>query len=109
MGQQPHPCIEIGWLKSDSGIRFYVRDNGVGIDPSMVGKIFLPFVRLETVQTGGSGIGLAIVKEVLAEYNESVTVESAPGLGSTFYVRFPECSLAPETTAVMANQLRTTA
>jgi signal transduction histidine kinase len=108
MGQQPHPYIEIGWLKSDSGIRFYVRDNGVGIDPSMVGKIFLPFVRLETVQAGGSGIGLSIVKEVLAEYNESVTVDSAPGLGSTFYVQFPECPMAPETT-VMASRLRTTA
>jgi hypothetical protein len=52
-------------------------------------RIFLPFVRLGTGATAGSGIGLSIVKTVVEQYEGSVTVDSIPGEGSTFYVQLP--------------------
>jgi signal transduction histidine kinase len=107
MGQQSDPRIDIGWAKDDKrGVHIFVRDNGIGIDPAMLDRIFLPFVRLASEQVSGSGIGLSIVKTVVQQYKGSVRVESSLGAGSTFYVRLPILSSpsehvadgAPETT-----------
>ena len=93
MGGQSHPRVEIGWLKDDErGVQIFVRDNGVGIDATMLDRIFLPFVRLGTEEVAGSGIGLSIVKTVVQQYKGSVNVESSLGGGSTFYVRLPVLS-----------------
>jgi signal transduction histidine kinase len=90
MGRQSHPSVEIGWAKNDRcGVQIFVRDNGVGIEASMLDRIFLPFVRLGTEEVAGSGIGLSIVKTVVQQYKGSVNVESSPGEGSTFYVQLP--------------------
>jgi signal transduction histidine kinase/HAMP domain-containing protein len=89
MGPQSHPHVEVGRLKNEAGVQIFVRDNGVGIDPSMLERIFLPFVRLGTTEAAGSGIGLCIVKTVVEQYKGSVRAESSPGVGSTFYVRLP--------------------
>jgi signal transduction histidine kinase len=96
MGQQSHPQVEIGWMKNEQGIHLFVRDNGVGIDPSMLDRIFLPFVRLGTEEVEGSGIGLSIVKTVVEQYKGSVSVESSPGAGSTFSVLLPVLSQSSE-------------
>jgi signal transduction histidine kinase len=96
MGRQSHPRVEIGWLKDDRGVQIFVRDNGVGIDATMLDRIFLPFVRLGTEKVPGSGIGLSIVKTVVQQYKGSVSVESSLGGGSTFYVRLPILSREPE-------------
>jgi signal transduction histidine kinase/HAMP domain-containing protein len=89
MGNQPHPHVEIGVTESHHGKLLFVRDNGIGIDPSMADRIFLPFYRLESGDIPGAGIGLSIVKTVVEQYDGAVTVESEPGVGSTFYVRLP--------------------
>ena len=89
MGRQPDPHVEIGWLEDEHGAQIFVRDNGVGIDATILDQIFLPFVRLGTEEVAGSGIGLSIVKTVVEQYKGSVTVDSSPGVGSTFYVRLP--------------------
>jgi len=89
MGSQSNPQVEVGWLKNERGTEIFVRDNGVGIDPSMLERIFFPFVRLGNGEVAGSGIGLSIVKTVVDQYRGSVTVDSLPGTGSTFYVRLP--------------------
>jgi signal transduction histidine kinase len=87
-GAQPNPRIEIGWEKREDAPYFFVRDNGVGIDPAMTEQIFLPFQRL-TAEEPGAGIGLSIVKTVLEHYGEKIWVESVPGRGSTFYFTLP--------------------
>lgn len=92
MGDQPSPEVHIGTVDSPQGFLIYVRDNGMGIDPSMRDRIFLPFSRLVTEDIPGSGIGLSIVKTVVEQYEGEVRVESAPGQGSTFYVRLPVLS-----------------
>ncbi len=94
MGPQPDPHVEIGTMDSKRGVLFYVRDNGIGIDPSMFDRIFLPFQRVAAEDIPGSGIGLSIVKTVVEQYEGEVSVESTPGAGSTFYIRLPVLSRA---------------
>jgi signal transduction histidine kinase len=99
MGRQPHPQVEIGWRKTERGVQIFVRDNGIGIDPSMLDRIYIPFVRLGTEEVGGAGIGLSIVKTVVEQYKGSVSAESVLGAGSTFYVQLPAVSSPPAASA----------
>ena len=89
MGDQPHPHVEVGSCEDQRGLLVYVRDNGMGIEPAMIDRIFLPFVRLATDAITGAGIGLSIVKTVVEQYEGEVSADSMPGVGSTFYVRLP--------------------
>jgi len=101
MGNQPHPLVEIGTVEGPRGILVFVRDNGIGIEPTMSERIFLPFVRLGTGNIVGAGIGLSIVKTVVDQYEGSVTVDSTPGVGSTFFVRLPLIVRNPTMTSGM--------
>jgi PAS domain S-box-containing protein len=69
-----------------------VRDTGVGISAEETPRLFKPFYRGEAARsraTEGSGIGLALVKELAGLHGGSVRVESRPGVGSTFFVAMP--------------------
>ena len=89
MGDQREPTVEIGAERDADGVVIFVRDNGIGMDPAMIDRIFEPFQRLGTVATPGAGIGLTIVKTVVEHYGGGVAVRSSPGGGSTFSVRLP--------------------
>lgn len=89
MGTQSQPRIEIGWQESDEGPVLFVKDNGVGIESGMADRIFEPFQRLGTVDVPGAGVGLAIVKTVVEQYEGALEVDSIPGQGSTFFFRLP--------------------
>jgi PAS domain S-box-containing protein len=70
--------------------RFAVRDEGIGIPPEDQARLFETFHRARNVGTiPGTGLGLAIVKKSLELHGGSVTVESIPGLGTTFKVTVP--------------------
>lgn len=62
-----------------------ISDNGYGIDPSDINRIFMPFV---TNKTNGTGLGLAIVKQILDNISASITVESNKGNLTTFKILF---------------------
>ncbi|HSB71356.1 MAG TPA: ATP-binding protein [Candidatus Methylomirabilis sp.] len=72
-----------------SQVSLAVSDTGIGMSPQETGRLFREFVRIKnpaTRQILGSGLGLSIVKKVAALYGGDVTVQSQPGVGSTFCV-----------------------
>ena len=89
MGDQPHPLIEIGVRDGDDPIIF-VRDNGMGIDPSYTKKIFGLFEKLNSTSEG-TGIGLALIKRIIEVHGGIIWVESQGlGKGSTFCFTIPD-------------------
>jgi PAS domain S-box-containing protein len=86
MGDQTQPQIEIGHILGQDGRSvFYVRDNGMGIEPKYHERIFGLFNKLDP-QSEGTGIGLALVKRIVEVHGGRIWVESkGSGKGSTFY------------------------
>jgi signal transduction histidine kinase len=94
VGDKPNPVIEVGGFVGDDSIEYYVRDNGVGIDPTQMGRIFQLYHRAPNqtvagVVQQGHGIGLAVVKRIVQRYGGRIWVESVLGEGSTFRLSFP--------------------
>jgi two-component system, LuxR family, sensor kinase FixL len=89
MGDQPHPRVEIGVQHGGEETIFFVRDNGIGIDPRYHQKIFGLFERLDA-DTDGTGIGLSLVKRIIEVHGGRIWLESEPGQGSTFFFTLPQ-------------------
>lgn len=89
----PHgKSIHITALRSGGGIRISVRDEGVGIDPADIDKIFKKFSRIEnplSAHVGGSGLGLYWVEKIVSLHGGSISVESEPGKGTNFTILLP--------------------
>ncbi|HCK65110.1 MAG TPA: hypothetical protein DHW49_02490 [Anaerolineae bacterium] len=85
MGNQPNPVIRIGSIvDAERPITFFVQDNGIGIEPQFIDRIFGLFNKLDT-DSPGSGIGLTLVKRIVEVHGGKIWVESELGKGSTFY------------------------
>ena len=79
-----HKKVEIGFVEEQFFWKFYVKDNGNGIEEKYYDKIYTAFSKLEN-DYKSVGIGLSIVKKITEAYNGKVWVESGLGVGSTFY------------------------
>ena len=85
-GGQP-PRIELGATQQPGGtVRFWVKDNGLGLTPAEQDKLFTPFTRLSDARAEGHGLGLSIVRSIVEKLGGTVEVESdgIPGQGSVF-------------------------
>jgi PAS domain S-box-containing protein len=72
--------------EGDRCLRIEIADNGCGMDAATQDMIFHPFF---TTKESGSGIGLAVAQKIVDEHRGFLDVESQPGAGSTFIVKFP--------------------
>jgi signal transduction histidine kinase len=88
------PIVEVGFLetvdtkeRTDRSI-FYVKDNGIGIDPEFHQEIFRIFKRLPNASgspEAGAGVGLSFVKKIVERHGGRIWLESEPGKGTIFY------------------------
>lgn len=88
MGDQPHPRIEIGHRSDEGQTTFFVRDNGIGIDPGQHDKVFELFYKVDN-KTEGTGAGLTIVKRIIEVHGGKIWIESGLGKGCTVYFTLP--------------------
>ena len=85
-------CIEVGARTQDRYVQIWVRDTGVGIDPADLSHIFERFYRADRSRasaTGGSGLGLSIVKAFVMAHSGAVWAESTSGQGTRITFALP--------------------
>ncbi len=89
--------VAIGITKEQERVFIRVVDQGIGIPQQSLDRVFERFYRVDPArsrQTGGSGLGLSIVRHCIQECSGSVSVWSREGEGSTFTVELPVASPA---------------
>lgn len=86
--------IQVNWKVSEQGYgEFSVTDSGPGIASEHLSRLTERFYRVDRSRsrdTGGTGLGLAIVKHISNRHQAQLLIESMPGRGSTFMLRFPK-------------------
>jgi signal transduction histidine kinase/ActR/RegA family two-component response regulator len=93
-----HGEIRVAAGMEDSRVRVSVRDTGIGMDAEAIPRLFAKFSQADSSTTrkyGGTGLGLAICRQLAQLMGGDVGVESAPGVGSTFWVELPLPVQAP--------------
>jgi signal transduction histidine kinase len=83
-------CEEEGALditvapENGGGVRVQISDHGPGVPPAMADRIFDPYF---TGKSGGTGLGLALVKQTIEMHGGTIALEETPGGGATFVIR----------------------
>ncbi|MFA0960996.1 sensor histidine kinase [Roseivirga sp. BDSF3-8] len=89
--------VTVGINVGKKDVSIYVKDNGQGIPPEHIRRIFERFYRVEKSRSrdkGGTGLGLAIVKHIVEAHGSTVSVTSAIGKGCTFSFKLPKVTQA---------------
>ncbi len=95
--------VTVGALSKDTNVELWVADQGIGIEADHLPKLFTKFFRVDNKATrdiGGTGLGLALVKEIVEAHGGRVRVESEPDKGSTFFFSLPVAQGSPSSTSV---------
>jgi signal transduction histidine kinase len=87
---QRQPRLHVSCVREGGRTILGVQDNGIGIPPEQVERIFTPFRRLHGLsEYEGSGIGLSVARKAVTRHGGSIWVESEPGQGSHFRFTLP--------------------
>jgi two-component system, NtrC family, sensor histidine kinase HydH len=89
--------ITIRSWQQDGLLRISINDSGTGMTPEVIKSLFSPFF---TTKPKGTGLGLAVCSRILEDHGGRITVESAPGKGSTFTISLPLDNLLDENAQV---------
>ena len=92
VGTQEKPEIEIGQRIEEKRRIFFVRDNGMGIDPSQHDNVFELFYKVDK-KSEGSGAGLTIVKRIIEVHGGRIWMESELGKGCTVCFTLPPANV----------------
>ncbi|HBY39448.1 phosphate regulon sensor histidine kinase PhoR [Marisediminitalea sp.] len=87
----PGGHIDVYWSVTKDGVKFAVKDDGDGIEQRHLSRLTERFYRVDKARsrkTGGSGLGLSIVKHVLNHHNSQLQITSVVGEGSVFFFNF---------------------
>lgn len=87
----------------NSHVQLIIKDTGIGISEENHEKIFNKFIQVRSYEDRyieGSGLGLALVKEIIDIHHWQIELESAPGMGSSFILTIPELTVETESPAV---------
>lgn len=95
------PSVRIRAETLEHGVKLWVEDRGIGIDPRYHERIFQLFERLHSAtEYPGTGIGLSLVRKAVTRMGGRCGLESAPEAGSRFWIEFPAaCALNPKSRA----------
>ena len=88
----PGQTVRVGGARGEDAVRIWVDDEGPGVPEEYRRKILQPYYRLERdaeSAVGGSGIGLAVVEELVQMHDGRIVVEDAPTGGARFLVELP--------------------
>lgn len=87
--EKPH--IELGGEEGQDQNSYFIKDNGAGFDPSCANKLFGLFMRLHAEDKfEGLGLGLAMVKRIIAGHGGTIKAEGKPGHGAAFTFTLPK-------------------
>ena len=78
--------IRIQWRRDPRHVYLILADNGAGIDPADVSRIFQPYF---TTKEGGNGLGMMIVQRIMRDHHGSIALDSQPGEGTAVTLQFP--------------------
>lgn len=86
------PVVRVYSRQNDDGVAFIVEDDGIGIDPQHVERIFEVFQRLHRDETvyQGTGVGLALARRIVESHNGVIALDTSYGPGARFVVTFPQ-------------------
>jgi len=88
----PETSITIETRTANGVLEIIIADEGFGISPEQLPRIFDKFYRVshrQTAETPGTGLGLALSQEIAGLHGGRISAESEPGKGSTFTIRLP--------------------
>jgi len=92
--------VIVAWRERDDAVRVEVRDDGPGIPKEHREKVFELFHRVPGTEGGGAGLGLAIVREVVASHGGEVGAENAPEGGACVWFEIPSARVDDPTSGV---------